>query len=276
MISYPGPHVEFTQPPIIEVALSIAFEPLPLTTQHLIEVWESKLKDSHPNLEIQPPFEMPIEPLEAIAGPQLAFQFSAFPTSHRVWALDTDKNHLVQLQRDFVATNWRRLDSPGDAYPRFGEMRLRLRDMLEGVTRHLQERGLGPIRPVQVEVTYINHVVAPHGQRPYRLDEVLRLVSDHAIDSKLAEMEPGRLAVSYPLWRGERRVGRLHVTADPATRKNDLSHVMVLTTTVRGVPEDPTLESAQAFIDDGAATAFTAFLGMTTDTIQRAWGRKDL
>jgi uncharacterized protein (TIGR04255 family) len=271
-----GRRVEFSDPPIVEIALSVAFEPLEIGIRHLIEIWERELRETHPDLEIQPPFEMPIESVEAQPGSQQAFQFVPFPTSHRIWALESGGNHLVQLQRNFLASNWRRMEGPGTAYPRFSQMRDRLQTTIDAVSRYLAEQDLGEIRPTQVEVTYIDHIVPPPERGSYRLDEVLNVVTDRSSALGLSPPESARIGIDYPFVRGERHAGRLHVSAEPATRKSDMRSVIVLTTTARGKPDESTVPSALSFIDDGADAAQSLFLGITTDAIQHEWGRRDL
>lgn len=268
------PDVDFERPPVTEVALALAFRPLELTFQDLVTIWTDRYREAYPDLEEQPPFAMPIEPLDAPIGASLAFQVGLSLPSPRLWLLDGTRNHLVQLQKDYVAFNWRRLEGPGADYPRYTGMRESFRAVLDTLASHVDAQHRATIVPVQAEVTYINHIVAPSDRVPYRLNEVLGIAGDMSIE-QIGQPESHRVGLAYRLGEPGRQFGRLHVTAEPGVRRSDGTAVLALTLTVRGAPEGATpTEAALDFMDTASNIALRAFVGLTTPSIQEHWGRR--
>lgn len=51
--------VDFERPPDTEVALSLAFRPLPLTFNDYVDIWLARFRDEFPTLETQASIGMP-------------------------------------------------------------------------------------------------------------------------------------------------------------------------------------------------------------------------
>lgn len=110
--AHPSALPDFGQPPVVEVALSVQFEPLPLQTKHLALLWE-KCRAEFPEWQDH----APIPPAFESFGSGL---FNArFRTTPLVRALFRNRagTELKQYQDDRFVRNWTKAaDAP--TYPR--------------------------------------------------------------------------------------------------------------------------------------------------------------
>jgi len=258
---------DFASPPVTEVVLSVALQPLALGVTDLVDLWRRYFQKTFPSVEEQPPFTMPIEALGIGARAGLSFELSAMPPSPRLWFLDSDKAHLIQLQRDFIAFNWRRVDN-GTDYPRYSRMREAFSNAIRRLESYASDLGLGSLTPTQAEISYFNHIEVDANSR---LSSILKVVRDTTISDKLLP-EAERLLLDYPIIRDGALRGRLHVASEPVIRRSDMSPIVSLTITVRGLPYPANIDGILAFLDDGSDIAVQAFVDLTTEDMHRKWG----
>src|SRR6266511_3524634 len=96
------PLPKFDNPPVVEVALSISFEPLSgYRSAHAGRLWE-RIKDLFPVTEDQPELPPTIEEPAALAAPR--FELMERPRI-RTWFQNSDGTQLVQIQHDRIAYN---------------------------------------------------------------------------------------------------------------------------------------------------------------------------
>ena len=266
--------VEFIAPPVVEVALSVSFRPVKaLNTVQLIDLWTTAFRGDYPEIQEQPPFVMPTESIGAApAGPSVSFQLSPNPVSPRYWLLDEQQHHLIQLQQDFFAFNWRKLDESME-YPRYSRMREQFAAALQRVADYLEPHDLGEFIPTQAEITYINHVSPEPGEAQLRLRSIISGFATPDVEG-LPDVETERLALTYRILHGERQIGRLHVAAEPAVRRKDSVSMVALSVTARGLPMESSIEGVLAFLDFGSEVAMDAFVGLTSQDMHARWGRK--
>lgn len=268
---------EFSNPPIIEVVLSVAFEPISgLTVPNLVLAWDKKFKNLFPESEEQPPYRLPIETF----GPEryssgLRLEVGGMPLAPRFWFLDKEGTNLLQLQRDWFARNWRKQDEAG-TYIRYATLREAFKGDFSSFVDFVNEEGLGQVAPTQCELTYIDHILpneywTMHGD----IANVFEIV-DFGRNEFLPESpEDLRLAMSYLIPGDEGPVGRLHMNVQPAIRKIDNEPIFVVNTTARGAPLGTDMEGVLRFLDIGHEWAVRGFLDVTTSNMHKAWGRKD-
>lgn len=262
---------DFEAPPVVEVVLSVGFQPLDrlgVITQ--AELWRTKFRDSLPKVEEQPPYEIPIESIGSTGDlPAISFQLLRTVPLPRLWFLDDTGSQLVQIQNNWLARNWRRVQFLQD-YPRYPAMRTSFWNDLETLQGYVLDNGMGSINPTQCEVTYINHIEYPDGAATGDLGSILRPILSPPIEPGVT-LESARWGAQYILVKEEKRVGRLHVTADPANRRSDGAAVVVLTLTARGAPIGEGLEGIVAFLDLGRKAALDTFLAITRPEMHRLW-----
>lgn len=250
----------FRSPPVNEVSLAVAFQPISLGVVAAGELWRRSFKSAYPTVEEQGPVRMPIERFEGTpsATPTLQFELADGATLlPRLWFISREGTELVQVQRDWFARNWRQTDTAAATYPQYPAAR-------EAFERDLRtfDKAVGPLRPLQAEITYINHI-----------DET-------DLASVLTSLSPGKSArvpefqglnSQYVLTRDDVPFGRLYLTAQKALRRTSGEGLTVLTITVRGAPLGDGIDGALSFLDLGSEEALVAFLEATRPALHKKW-----
>lgn len=160
--------VVFDRPPVVEVALAIHFtEDKPRTTGQIGALWSRLLQDRYPlsqDQQLVPPQLEDFSQSPERAVPAFASLFIGSPTGSRSWFLTKDQTSLVQIQKDRIVLNWRRLES--DTYPQYPALRQELVRLLGLLEASGSLFNFWPLTPTQVEVTYINEVAPSLKGRP--------------------------------------------------------------------------------------------------------------
>ena len=268
---------DFSNPPVIEVALSVQFERLAgLHAAHLGLAW-SLFRERFPRTEEHPPREGVIEQFGGVTPSRLRVQFEAAMPVPRVWFLNERGTELIQLQQDSLVHNWRKVGVPEEAYPRYESIRSTFSDELQLFVRFVEQEQLGKIVPTQCEITYVNHITP--GQGWDNLGQVQRVLAPWSgvhSDPFLPMPENVRVGISY-LMPGEsgEPAGRLHVECVPAVDMKTQAPLLVLSLTARGAPAGEDIDDALAFLDRGREWIVRGFAAVTTSDMHRVWGRLD-
>ncbi|HZP92093.1 MAG TPA: TIGR04255 family protein [Burkholderiales bacterium] len=272
IISKPLP--DYSNPPVIEVVCGISFTPLVgFQAVHLGLLWE-KFRDQYPKVEEHPPVVMPLEQLTIPAGHVETMQFLETPPLPRVWFLDVSGNGIVQVQRDVLLYNWRKLKDT-DKYPRFSVVIREFKDHLLRLVRFVEAEKLGAIQPVQYELTYINHVPATsHWSHGKPLNSIFP-------DFVWRQSRERFLPMSYEAahWRTAFRLpddnGRLHVAIQTAFKRPDNAPLLILELKARGMARDHSMASAWKWFDLAHEWIVRGFADITDRTVQESlWGLK--
>ncbi len=99
----------FDRPPVVEVVLSVQFEPLvSLHTPQLGLLWK-EFEARFPKTEDQPPLPPSIEQFGRRSMPPVSFSIQEIDgaTPPRVWFLNREETELIQVQQDRFIVNWR-------------------------------------------------------------------------------------------------------------------------------------------------------------------------
>jgi len=236
-------------------------------------LWE-KYRGAFPKVQEQPPLQMAVEQFGGRGStPSVSLSLMAMPPLPRVWFLNDDESELIQVQNDWFARNWRKSGST-TGYPRYPSVRAPFKDALGLFLDHVRAGNLGEFSPTQCEITYINHIPAAEatGGPP---SDVLTLLAEPAGPFPPAP-ESVTVAAQYLIrtTEDEDPVGRLHVSAQPATRRVDGYPITVLTLTARGRPLGAGVDGVLSFLDLGHNWVVRAFDALTTQKMHVAWGRQ--
>lgn len=268
---------DFTKPPVVEVAISIQFERLAnLRAAHLGLLW-NEFKHQFPRTEEHPPMDQPMENLGGFLPPQMRVQIETVMPVPRVWFLNAAGTQVIQIQQDCFVHNWRKIDVPTEVYPRYEKIRSTFQDELSAFLRFAEREGIGTIRPIQCEITYVNHMIAGSGwEQLGELERVFAPWSGNYSDTFLKRPEQARIAVRHliPGANGD-PIGRLYIDVAPAMNLKTQSPMFVLTLTARGRPQGDGVEGALAALDIGRDWIVRGFASVTTPTMHRIWGRID-
>jgi uncharacterized protein (TIGR04255 family) len=192
----------------------------------------------------------------------------------RFWFMNETGSELVQVQRDRIVHNWRRL-TPESPYPHYEALRPSFSEDLTDFQAFLDEFGIGKFNPYQCELTYINPI--PLGRGIDRLGEFERLLapwSGSFTDDFLSEPESVAVALRFPITDSSgRMMGRLHISAQPVQSQEDGTYAILLQLVARGRPYDQSIEGILKFLDLGHEWIVKGFASITAEEMHRIWGR---
>ena len=256
--------VAFERPPVAEVALAIHFaEDSPRTTAQIGALWSKLLRDRYPLSQDQPLAPPQLEDFtnSTDGAPMFASLFIGSPVGSRSWFLTEDQTNLVQVQKDRIVLNWRRMEQ--DAYPRYPALREELVRILGLLATEGSDFNFWPLVPTQVEVTYINQVSHEFLGRPilnsvrFEWPEWFGVVGAPQLQQVFASSSidgcPSRLYVSL----GVGNAGKLQL---------DL--------TCRSQVRAGELDQALALLDDAHDRIVHGFQEVISDEMRKEWGER--
>lgn len=256
---------DYKTPPVIEVVCGILFEELKsLHAVHLGDLWRRLKPDYGHSREVAP-----LAPAVEVFGKptKVQVQVTDIPPLPRTWLLTPNENGIVQVQRDRFLHNWKKV-RPDDEYPRYSQVIRMFRDRLKVFEEFVAENELGPIEPLQYEMTYVNHI--PEGDGWSTLGEVGSVFSDFVRRSDTLRFlpEPDRLnwRTSFPLG-GER--GRLHAVIRHARRTSDDQPILLFELTARGMAEDASAGSMWSWFDLAHEWIVRGFTDLTSEGVRK-------
>jgi uncharacterized protein (TIGR04255 family) len=251
----------FEQPPVAEVVIAVAFDPVDSISLDLGEIYRSVFQPAGFNRwEEKAPYFPPIESFgDPIRMPEVRFEVFGSTPSPRYWFLNTSGSELVQLQRNWFAQNWRR--TPGEPiYPRYASIRGPFEQHLRSIDAYCLKQTGTPLRATQCEVTYVGE-----------LDRVTRLWGQP--HGYLPTPEQAQFSVSYVMTQANRSapIGRLHAAMAPSVDNDTGEQQLSLTLTARGEPEAGGVDSAMSLLDLGHEWIVNGFKAMATPAMLAAW-----
>lgn len=150
----------YKNPPLVEVAISVQFEPpKTLTLAHLGAFWATQ-KKSLPNVRAIQAIPTTTEPFGgqgAWLPPSLQLALSNEPDC-RLQMTSANDEWMCQLQRNRIVINWRKRS---ELYPRFSATRERFFESWKAWTSFLVESEIALPKLHLWEVTYVNRIPKP-------------------------------------------------------------------------------------------------------------------
>jgi uncharacterized protein (TIGR04255 family) len=267
---------EFTNPPVVELALDVQFEILPRLRGPQLGLFWASIRDRFPVVEEQGPLSpMTAETFGRPSSQETRIELSLLdvPPVPRFWFLNQARTELVQVQPDRFIVNWRRVADDTE-YPHYHQVRGRFTSEFEQFMTFVSKEGLGEVIPNQCAVTYFNHITAGRAWRGHgELDKIFTAWKVPDESSLLPEPDDVRLSARYVMTAdaGE-PLGRLSVELQPSFRRSDNMPIYVLTLTARGRPDGNGTEGILRFFDSGHRWASRAFIALTTQEMHDEWG----
>ena len=219
-------------PPIDEVVVGVHFAPIEKLQPVMFQLWH-EVKDHYPEFQEQPPVVQTAQSFGPPAPPQPVILRMDY---QRLWFLTADGTRLLQVQRDFFASNWRKVKGD-EIYSGFEQGPLS--DFQRGWERFLallKQSNLGPPSIVHCEVTYIN--MLPQGDDWRDFSDLAKIIapwSGKFTDDKLPV--PEQVAITAAFLMTERK-GRLSVAVNPVIRGRDKKYALQIALTARCAPDD--------------------------------------
>jgi uncharacterized protein (TIGR04255 family) len=243
----------------------------------------NEYRDRYPLVEQQPPL-VPIREQFDVAAPRFGFTMQSFPMP-RVWFLSEDGHRLVQVQHDLFILNWRKLDTPED-YPHYREIRQRFVDAIGLFEEFIENESIGPLKPVQAELTYVNHIDAHEADGSRKpLSRIIRAWTNEGevsqspktgkfVASGLPEFEEASITTHY-IMRGDdgKPMGRLHISVEPQRYVKGNAPLYAVSLVARGAPRSPDIGAAVAVLDESHKAIVNGFTSITTKEMHSVWER---
>lgn len=268
MSSFVSP--DFDHAPLIEVALSVQFQPLSgLTSAYAGRFWSTISQEFVQDFE-QPPLSSINEFFGKIPGPAgaLSIGLTLAPPGVRNWFMTADKTYLVQVQRNRFALNWRKTgnDSP---YPRYPAIRAKFGEVFGKFSDFLRSANLGDCLIDMYEVSYINQWFFSGTQNyDQGLGSWLNLDTkqlDHI------ELESAAINAQYLLkGKSDQPIGRMYINVSPILSGAGERGIN-LELVCRVIPSPTTRNLDFSALDLAREKIVTTFTQITSDSAQRAW-----
>lgn len=258
---------DYTNPPLIEVAISVQFDALPNYRQiwagPLWEMFRERFPVTQDQLPLQPVFET-----FGALSPSIAFRL-VDPLLSRMWFLNENRTELLQFQSDRFGRNWQKLPPLNNSYPRFENIIAEFSVDFLNLAEFCADKKIGQIAPSQCELTYVNFVSLADVQAagtdgPFRFQ--------HFGDDFKPDSMNALFTQNLSDAKGE-QFGRVHVQATSAHRFDGVQGIN-MTITARGAPVERSVPSSISRLSEFRTKIVQTFDSITSEVAHRAWGRK--
>jgi len=263
---------KFDKPPVVETVLGVEFSGLDKWgVLHFGLFWD-RMRDRFPKWDVKLPLgsqienfggEVPIKPdVQVLTEPEM-----------RCWFVGEDGKVLLQIQKDRLLYNWRKINDD-DVYPHYEES---IRPGFELVWNEfndfVKQEELGEINILQCEVSYINHLIDYSiSDSTKNLDKIFTSIADIG----QGEFLPIPEAISFDSrYQIPDKAGRLHVSVKPAVRNSDGAGILQFTLTARTKPKESNFTSLMASLDIGREWVVRGFTDLTTAKMHDIWKRRN-
>ncbi|HDS09317.1 MAG TPA: TIGR04255 family protein [Firmicutes bacterium] len=264
------PFPDYKNPPVIEVVFGIQFKELNrLATPHVGKFWEILGIENFPEFREMPELPHIIEKEDSIQSPQYpeSIRVEQIAPLPRLFFIDSDKDHIVQLQRDRFLVNWRKL-SENHEYPRYAILLPKFQKTFEIFNEFIKTNNIGVIEPDQYELTYVNHITRDGAWK--KIKDINLVFPGFSSTEGTFLPEPEKVSWRK-IYRFPENRGRLYATMNQAVNKNTGQEMFVLNMTARGYDQENCMEwfnLAHEWIVRG-------FADLTGEMVQKeAWGKK--
>ena len=249
-------------PPVDEVVCGFRFEPLRgLKIPHIGLLWE-KFRNEYPTVQHAVPIAADTSfPVDEATGIPLP----------RVWFISKAENELIQFQLDRFYYNWRHR---GDRYPRYPSIVKKFDRAKSHLDAFTAELKIDPIKPLECELTYINHI--PAGQGWEKLDDLPKVISDLTWQNKKHHFLPNPTNVAWQVkFELPESKGWLNVKLNQGTRKIDGVASVILELTAKGFGEDKTEKAMHNWFDLAHEWIVRGFTDLTAKEIQESFWKRE-
>ena len=252
----------YKKPPVNEVICGMRYYPLDkLYIPHVGFLWD-KFREEYPIIQHAPP-------IASSKGELLIDQASGIPM-HRIWFINKSDDQLIQFQFDRFYFNWRRRQ---DEYPRYAHVIKNFMNVLDIIINFFMEFDLGKLKPIEYELSYINHI--PKGEGWDTIDELPKIFTDFLWTQTKERFLPNPLNV---VWKTEFSLpetkGHLIVNLKQAIRTEDKVPLFVLELKARGNGKSTSEKDILEWFNIAHEWIVRGFTDLTTPEIQTIWERE--
>jgi len=272
--------ISFDSPPIVEVAISVQFDPPKGINLAYLGAFWYKHQSSMPGVKTTQPIPMANESFGTELPwipPSLQLALTNEPDC-RLQMTCPDDQWMWQVQRNRFVVNWRKRS---DDYPRFKETWNQFEETWIKWLNFLEEVKLPLPVPHLWELTYVNRI--PRGGL-WQNTQDWPTIFPGLWGGEIASL-PGtdlRGCHGQWVWESTQPPARLYIEPRPG-RSNDAANqeVLLLNLTARGAcepnsdPTNPSLNKVQAEMEFGHQWIVAAFDKIASGTAKQEWKRND-
>jgi len=275
-----SPHelVDFADPPVAEVALSVQFARPVISLPVLAAVARAVAKE-YPSISHQPPL-MPMDERFDVAPAPQTFEINVEPQVMlpRTMLVNSSGGRLLQLQGDRFALNWRRMRE-NDSYPRYDTLRAEFLRQLDVLLAAVKDGAGEQAEIALVEVSYFNPIRVSTKARTSQHADLARVINRIKPRPRDAFLPPPEDAQYAARWRivpadpeEDRPVGRLYLSASPGVQQADLIPMYLVNLAARVIPGDTeSSTSALGALDLAHRWVVLGFEDVTTPAMHDLW-----
>jgi uncharacterized protein (TIGR04255 family) len=262
-------------PPLIERAISVVFNPLTQFSIGDYGLFWSEIFSEFPDSEIMAPLAVEIERFEGLQPAPSGIQILPPGSLPRAAFRNTAAGELVQVQADRFGFNWIKTGAD-HKYPHSEATLERFFKLFETFSHYIEKRRLGEIAIIQCELTNVNIIpVSDVGESFADMATVLRLapLSFECDEIKLENQLVGSKHLMLDDDGGQ--IGRVHALGQPSLRIQSGEEVYRLDISARGAPLGPGADGARRFFDRAVSSVNGVFLANVTSAGRQFWGEYD-
>tara|TARA_R110001606_G_C15377539_1_gene650096 strand:- start:1571 stop:2389 length:819 start_codon:yes stop_codon:yes gene_type:complete len=271
MSELPQVRPNFTDPPLIEQAIVVAFDPIDGFDINHYGLFSEKIASEFSSNGSTPRMENPIEHFNEMMATAPMFKINAFELPRAIYGNATGET--IQIQDNRFGFNWSK--NSDEPYPRFETTYERFKELYHIFESFCSDCGLKIPDIKQCELTNLNIVPVSDFGHDFNDMGNAFAIDPLALNDKLLIPE------TYVRTRQHRiinnvadPIGRLHTVIQPVIKNDDKSKAFRFELTARSAPVLGGLSEAKAFFDIARSAINAAFLGTTTDAMRRKWGEK--
>lgn len=263
---------KFINPPLIERAISVAFEPLSSFSLGHYGLFWAEIVSEFPVSESLDPVAVEVERFAGFHPVQTGIQILPGSMMPRAGFRNPEAGELVQIQPDRFGFNWIKT-SDDHRYPHSEKTLERFFTLYDQFLTFAARHDLGEVRLVQCELTNVNIVpVSDVGQSFADMATVLKLAPlEH--DGANIQLEHQLVGSKHiMLDDAGQPIGRVHTLGQPSLRVPSNEEVYRLDISARGAPIGVGPDGSRLFFDAAVSAVNAVFLASTTTAGRRFWG----
>lgn len=254
-VTRPKNLASFKNPPLNEVVIGIQFStPEGYNQIYAKEVWDL-FKHDYPTVEDKAALALTFETFPQSGHNQIEFKSGA---SHdRFWFISETKNDLIQFQENKFLHNWRKGSQINSDYPRYEIIKEKFINEIICLEAYFKNTFSSNLKINQCELSYINHI-----QYNKNIFNFINLTDIHTSDFYFTFKEE--------LSKENKKYGRFICDAGLSLDQNQ-NEIIVLNLTIRGKPENDSIESTIEFIDNSRILIVEKFDQLTSTDAHKVW-----
>lgn len=263
---------KFANPPLIERAISVVFEPLSALSIGDYGLFWREILAEFPTSEAMDPVSSAIERFDGFQPTPVGIQLVSAGFLPRAAFRNASNGELIQLQSDRFGFNWIKT-SDDHKYPHSEATLDRFFELFDRYATFVKRRKLGTLNLLQCELTNVNIVpVSDVGESFADMATVLRLapleyncanirLENQLVGSKHTMVNDDGLPI-----------GRVHTLGQPTLKVPTSEEAYRLDITARGAPMGFGQIGARCFFDAAVSAVNAVFLASITNAGRRFWG----